>query len=120
MKIANDELVNLIHRCGIGDHAAFEYLYQRLAPSLNAYAFRFVKCEYLSNEVLQDSFTQIWSQAYRFNAQRSKPITWMYMIVRSRAIDKLRAEQKHVASDELPHCETNIQPETLAIMQESK
>lgn len=120
MKYSNEQLVSLLQKSGRGDHAAFERLYRATSASLNAYAFRFTKCEYLSNEVLQESFTQIWTSAEKFNAQRSKPVTWMYMIVRSRALDKLRAEKKHVTSEEISVAAPSAQPERLLIANESK
>lgn len=93
---SDDELTALITLCGLGSEYALEALYKKISPFLNSYAMRVVRCEALSNEVLQDSFIQIWDNAASYCVHRGKPLTWMCTIVRNRAIDKLRAEKKHL------------------------
>jgi RNA polymerase sigma-70 factor (ECF subfamily) len=95
MNTSNQKLMNLIRRTGEGNHHAFEVLYKRLSPFLNSYVLSILHCEALSNEVLQDSFIQIWQSSARYNPDRGQPLSWICTIVRSRAIDKLRAEKKH-------------------------
>lgn len=98
MDLNDDELTELLRSCALDDKNSLSSLYNCVSTNLNSYAFRYVRCEALSNEVLQDSFIQIWQSAGNYDAKRCKPITWMRMIVRSRAIDKLRAENKHPES----------------------
>lgn len=95
MTLSDEELTELLRTCAQGDKTSLNMLYKCISSNLNTYAYRYVRCEALSNEVLQDSFIQIWLSAGNYNAKLCKPITWMRMIVRSRAIDKLRAENKH-------------------------
>ncbi len=127
METSNEELSILITRCASGSEFALEALYKRLSPYLNSYAYGIVRCEALSNEVLQDSFIQIWQNASRYSKRRGAPLTWMCAIVRNRAIDKLRVENKHlrfcysdkdiVDVDSLPGVG---QPELEAAQQQSK
>lgn len=98
MNLNDEELTELLRSCALGNKTSLNALYKCISTNLNTYAFRYVRCEALSNEVLQDSFIQIWQSAGNYNAKLCKPITWMRMIVRSRAIDKLRAENKHPES----------------------
>lgn len=95
MKTSNEELVKLIRCCGEGNQSAFETLYYRLAPFLNNYVFGILHCEALSNEVLQETFVQIWQSTAKYSQDRGQPLSWMCTIARSRAIDKLRSEKKH-------------------------
>jgi len=92
---SDDELISLITLCGLNNENALEALYRRISPFLNSYAMGIVRCEALSNEVLQDSFIQIWNNAGSYCVHQGKPLTWMCTIVRNRAIDKLRVEKKH-------------------------
>lgn len=92
---SNGELVNLIARCAIQDQQAFESLYQKTSAYLNSVAFRIVKSEEVSNEVLQEAFIQIWRNAHLYREGMAKPITWLTSIVRYRALDRLELEKRH-------------------------
>ncbi|MFW2374811.1 MAG: RNA polymerase sigma factor [Gammaproteobacteria bacterium] len=91
----NEELVNLLARCGLRDQKALELLYQKTAAYLNAVAYRIVGSSDVSNDVLQEAFVQIWDNATSYAPSQAKPLTWMSSIVRYRAIDKARQEQRH-------------------------
>lgn len=91
----NEELMRLLARCALRDQAALEALYQKTAAYLNAVAYRIVGSADLSNDVLQESFVQIWNNATRYTPAQGNPTTWMTSIVRYRAIDKLRHEGRH-------------------------
>lgn len=119
MESRDDELVALIARCAIRDQAALKELFDRLGGYLHAVAYRIVKADDLSNDVLQDAFVQIWTNAASYRPSLSKPLTWITSIVRYRALDKLDRERKHteriVARDEeLPLVEGEDSPERQA------
>ena len=95
MQSNDQELISLIARCAIKDQAAFETLYRRLSAYLNMVAFRIVKSEEISNEVLQEAFIQIWQNADTYRPHLSKPLTWLTSIVRYRALDRLELEKKN-------------------------
>lgn len=95
MEPKDEELVTLIARCAINDQSALQLLVTRLSPYLNAVAFRILKSEDLSNDVLQEAFLQIWTNAASYRADKSKPLTWITSIVRYRALDRLDREKKH-------------------------
>jgi len=91
----NDELVNLLARCALKDQKAVALLYQKTAAYLNAVAYRILGSTECSNDVLQESFVQIWENASTYTSNEANPLTWMTSIVRYRAIDKLRRERRH-------------------------
>ena len=91
----NEVLVELLARCALRDQKALEALYQESAAYLNAVAYRIVGSTDISNEVLQESFIQIWNKASSYTPVLGKPSTWMTSIVRYRAIDKLKHEGRH-------------------------
>ncbi|WP_320819417.1 RNA polymerase sigma factor [Thalassolituus sp.] len=88
-------LINLIARCALRDQKALEALYQAAAAYLNGVAFRILGSADSSNDVLQESFVQIWNNAASYTSAQGNPTTWMTSIVRYRAIDKLRHEARH-------------------------
>lgn len=94
--LSDMELVLLLKGCSQGKNSDLEHLYKKMAPILNAYVLRILGCQALSNEVLQDSILQIWEKAGTFDSERGKPLNWIYSIVRNRAIDKIRIENKHI------------------------
>lgn len=95
METKDEELVDLLKRCALKDQKALKTLYDRLGPYLNAVAFRILKSAELSNDVLQEAFIQIWSNAASYRPDKSKPLTWMTSILRYRALDRLEKEKKH-------------------------
>lgn len=80
----------LIDRIILGDEAALRELYQLLAPRAYAIALKVLKDPAEAEEVLQDTFLQVWRGATRFDPARASPDRWIATIVRTRAIDRLR------------------------------
>jgi RNA polymerase sigma-70 factor (ECF subfamily) len=74
-----------------GDRRAFESLYQRTSAKLFGVCLRILRERSEAEEVLQDVYLTIWRKASQYDAQRASPITWLAMIARNRAIDRLRA-----------------------------
>lgn len=91
----NEELMTLLARCALKDQKALEALYGKTSGYLNAVAYRILGSEEASNEVLQESFLQIWDNAASYSSVQGQPSTWITSIVRYRAIDKLRHEKRH-------------------------
>lgn len=65
-------------------------LYDRHAPTLHALARRILMGSPDAEEVLQEVFLHVWNNAARHDAGRSSVSTWLVLITRSRAIDRLR------------------------------
>jgi RNA polymerase sigma factor (sigma-70 family) len=84
----------LIGRVAQRDARALETLYE--ASSMRVYGFvqRFMRRHALTEEVVEDTFWQVWRQAPRFDEQRGRAMTWLFAMARSRAIDALRREQR--------------------------
>lgn len=91
----NEELADLLARCALRDQKALALLYNKTAHYLNAVAYRITGSKDCSNDVLQESFVQIWDNAASYTSNQANPLTWMSSIVRYRAIDKMRREQRH-------------------------
>ncbi|MEZ5447843.1 MAG: sigma-70 family RNA polymerase sigma factor [Thiolinea sp.] len=85
-----DQLNDLLIRCGKQDGDAFRRLYQLAAPRLFALCRRLMRDEELAEDVLQEGFVKIWSNAAAFSTGRGSAMTWMTTIMRNQALDRLR------------------------------
>jgi len=95
MKQAVDlDVEEALRRCAAGDAAALRAIFEREAPRMVGVAQRIVRRRALAEEVVQDSFVQIWRRAASFDAARGAGRTWIYAIVRHRAISILRDEKR--------------------------
>ena len=68
-------------------------LYNRYAPTLLALGKRILGGQADAEEVLQEVFLHVWNNAGRYDAGRSSVSTWLILITRSRAIDRLRTRK---------------------------
>jgi RNA polymerase sigma-70 factor, ECF subfamily len=91
------ELAALLRAAGRGNAEAFETFYDRTVGYASAFARRLVKPDDL-DDVLSDAYFQAWREAARFDAVRGSAVTWLLMLVRSRALDLLR-QRRHSASE---------------------
>jgi len=80
----------LLGRLVAGDEAALGELYDLFAPTLNALALRVLRDPSAAEEVVQEVFLHAWNRAGSYDPQRSSVSTWLVLLTRSRAIDRLR------------------------------
>jgi RNA polymerase sigma-70 factor (ECF subfamily) len=80
----------LLAQVADGDRRAFSALYDRYAPRLLGLIVRIlgIRCE--AEDVLQDTFLQVWSSAGRFDPAKAPADVWLMLLARSRALDRLR------------------------------
>ena len=88
------QLEELIQRIGKGDQNALGEFYDRLSPTLFGLALRILKDEMASEDVLQEAFLGIWNKASTYQSELSSPFSWAVMIVRNKAIDRLRSHHR--------------------------
>ena len=72
------------------DRSAFAAVYDRLSPRVYGFLLKLLGNRTDADDVLQETFLQVWNQAERFDPSRASPDGWMLMIARSRAADRLR------------------------------
>ncbi len=65
-------------------------LYSRFAPRAFGVARRVLRSDAEAEEVVQESFLEVWRTATRYDPRRAAPERWILTIVRTRAIDRLR------------------------------
>jgi len=86
--------LELVRRMAAGDEAALGALYDRYSPLLHSVVLRIVGDPDDAEEVLEDAFWQAWRQAGRYEESRGGISTWLVMIARSRAVDRVRARRR--------------------------
>src|SRR6266478_8203574 len=74
---------------------ALKELYSRYARSLRALIGSVVHEESEADDVLQESFLQIWREAHHYSPTAGKPLGWVITIARRRAIDRVRRRDSY-------------------------
>ena len=93
----------LLARVSGGDAAALRTLYDVCAGRAMSIAYRVLASRSEAEEVVQETFVQVWRQAASYDASRGGAMAWIATIVRSRALDRLRsraASERAVARSE--------------------
>jgi len=72
---------------------AIAELFDRYSGMLSALSMRILSDPADVEEILQETFLQVWNQAGRYDSKRSSVSTWLVLIARSRSIDRLRSRQ---------------------------
>ena len=96
--IRRDEVTDpdalLLRRMADGDEAALGVLYDRWVDRVHTVAFWILKDADEAEDVVEETFWQVWRSAARYDASRSSGATWLILIARSRALDRLRAQRR--------------------------
>ena len=112
-KAAAAEDRRLLAEIAAGGDDALAKLYDRYSGMLLALAHRVLSDVSDAEEILQEAFLQVWNQAERYDPGRSSVSTWLVLITRSRAIDRLRSRrvaERTVASAEKEKRQTHTSP----------
>jgi RNA polymerase sigma factor (sigma-70 family) len=91
-------LIESIAAVAGGDRDAFRDVYDRTSAKLFGLCLRILGDRTEAEETMQEVYLTVWRRAGSFNAARSSPITWLTVIARSRAIDRLRASARSRAA----------------------
>lgn len=87
-----------------GEESALAALYDITLSRVFGVALRIAGKSEAAKEVVADVFMQVWRNAKDYDAVRARPMTWLLMMTRSRALDHLRRRDE---------AESHPEPETL-------
>ncbi len=93
IRVSDEALIALLVR---GDSSALESLYERHSRVLYSLALRIMGDPRDAEEILQDTFLQLWLKSLQFNPERGSLIVWLLTITRHRAISRIRAQRNRV------------------------
>lgn len=96
---ASHRLDELLDRVAGGDRQAFESVYQLASGRLFAICLHVLRDRGDAEEVLQEVFTAVWNKAAQFDRAKAAAMTWLSMLARNRAIDRLRAAPPRALDD---------------------
>lgn len=80
--------------CAAGDASALRALYDAEAPRMLGVAMRLLRRQTLAEDAVHDAFVNIWNKASAFNPALGPARAWMYAILRNRALNMLRGEDR--------------------------
>lgn len=84
----------LLRRMAAGEEAALAALYDRWSTLVHSVAVHVVADADDAAEVVEEVFWQAWRQARDYQEGRGAVSTWLAMIARSRALDRVRSRRR--------------------------
>ena len=86
--------VELMQKMAAGDDQALLEVYDRYSRLVYTLAFHVLRDVHAAEDISQEIFLQLWRDPAAYNPQRGRLGAWITVIVRHRAIDQLRRQQK--------------------------
>jgi len=81
----------------IRDSAAFSYLYDYYSGALFCEIIRLVRQREVAEDILQETFIQIYRMFEQYDPLKGRLFTWMIIIARNKSIDFLKSAEARVA-----------------------
>jgi RNA polymerase sigma-70 factor (ECF subfamily) len=92
--VSETEWVGLVRSIAAGDQRALYALYDRTHRIVFTLAVRITNNRQTAEEVTLDVFHEVWRRASTYDAANGSVIGWIMNVARSRAIDRVRLEQR--------------------------
>ncbi|MEM9273239.1 MAG: sigma-70 family RNA polymerase sigma factor [Cyanobacteria bacterium P01_F01_bin.143] len=84
----------LMQRIAQKEQPALGLLYDRYARVMYSLAYKMLGTAEEAEEVVLDVFSQVWRTAERYDSQRGRTDSWLFLLTRSRALDRIRRKQR--------------------------
>jgi RNA polymerase sigma-70 factor, ECF subfamily len=114
-----DRDVELLKRIAQQDNNAFAEFYDRHATLLFSVASKILREPGDAEDVLQETFVLIWEKAASFDPKLGKASSWAAVLVRNKAIDRIRASQRRSRLNDEAGAEMAIARETDSTVNEA-
>lgn len=99
--IPEQDWVHLLESIAAGDQQKLRTLYERTHRIVFTLIMRICKHREIAEEVTLDVFHDVWRRSGQYDRTTGSVVAWILMLTRSRAIDRLRFEQRKKRVD--PH-----------------
>jgi RNA polymerase sigma-70 factor (ECF subfamily) len=93
--------LDLWRRLKLGDEQAIADLYDRYSKLIYNVAYQVLRDPRASEDVLQEVLLQVWRAPYAFEPAKGSWRTWLIIVSRRRAIDRLRHRKAESDVDDL-------------------
>ena len=80
-----------MRRLAEGDREALRGLFDRHAPLMLGVATTLLRDRHAAEDLVNEVFLEVWEKAGRYAEERAAPRTYLVLLTRSRAVDRLRA-----------------------------
>ncbi len=116
----DQNMAKLISQVANGNESSLSELYDSTSGYVYGLAFRILADVADAEEVTIEVYMQVWNKAAEYDPERSTPLSWLLMLTRSRAIDKLRSGAKRSKLEDslemdVPSSETDPEEATLVV-----
>lgn len=102
------------------DREAFACLFRQYAPKLKSFAMSLGASAALAEEVVQESFLNVWRKAGQFDALRGSGPAWLFSITRNTFISHVRKHKRFEVDAEDPAYVPATSPEQQAVIREAQ
>jgi RNA polymerase sigma-70 factor (ECF subfamily) len=108
-RVLEDEWLQLVRAVGAGDQGALYSLYARTHRIVFTLIVRIVMNRETAEEITLDVFHEVWKRASSYDPANGSVSGWIMNLARSRAIDRLRFDQRKKRVNTYPH---SLRPDT--------
>lgn len=108
----------LMQRIAQQEQAALGLLYDRYARVMYSLAYKMLGTAEEAEEVVLDVFSQVWRTAERYDSQRGRTDSWLFLLTRSRSLDRIRRRQRKAKVIEAATIATKVSLTTSGITPE--
>ncbi len=118
-------LEHLLEGVARGDEESLGSLYDAAGPRVYGVALRVLHDAGAAEEVTLDVFLKVWNDPQAYDATRGSPISWLLLLARSRAIDRLRSGAARRAREAfrasaVETIRRTVSPETAVVVDERR
>lgn len=87
---------DLLARIIAKDREAFNVFYNLTVNRVYSLALKITQSSDMADEVVSDVYVYVWQQAGNYQSERGNVFSWLMIICRSRALDALRKNKRHI------------------------
>ena len=91
-------MATLMRRVAGGDQAAFATLYDATSSAVYGLLVGMLPTPAVAEEVAQEVYVEVWRKADSFDPERGSAETWISLLARSRALDRIRADRSYTGA----------------------
>jgi len=102
-RVSEDEWLQLVRAVASGDQSALYSLYQQTHRIVFTLIVRITANRETAEEVTLDVFYEVWRKASTYDPANGSVVGWIMNQARSRAIDRLRFDQRKKRANNDPH-----------------
>lgn len=103
IRVSEEEWLKVVRAVASGDQAALHFLYEQTHRIVFTLIVRITMNRETAEEVTLDVFYDVWRKASAYDPANGSVVGWIMNQARSRAIDRLRFDQRKKRVNTYPH-----------------